>query len=182
MIAMVWNCRGLAQPSTIRDLRAMIRDRNPDLIFLMETKIGLIRTGNILNSLGFQLKEIVPAINKVGGLCLAWRLGVQFRRVLSNEHFISGVIESDLSHTPWLIACVHVPSCKAKQGQLWNDLFTVKNNHNGSFLCIGDFNYVTCQDEKSGGLPFAQPSGGGFNSIIEDEGLIDLGFSDNLFT
>ncbi|KAL5568577.1 hypothetical protein UlMin_025152 [Ulmus minor] len=39
MIILAWNCRGLGQPSAIRDLIALVRDSNPDVLILMETKI-----------------------------------------------------------------------------------------------------------------------------------------------
>jgi exonuclease III len=34
-----WNCRGLGNPWTIRDLCQLTKEKNPNLVFLMETKL-----------------------------------------------------------------------------------------------------------------------------------------------
>jgi exonuclease III len=50
-----WNCRGLANTSTIRSLRSIIKLNHPDIIFLSETKTDPAVASNIMNQLGFPL-------------------------------------------------------------------------------------------------------------------------------
>jgi hypothetical protein len=38
MKILAWNCRGLAQPFTVRSLRAFLRNKNPNIVFLTKTK------------------------------------------------------------------------------------------------------------------------------------------------
>ncbi|KAL5559046.1 hypothetical protein UlMin_035257 [Ulmus minor] len=40
MIVLAWNCRGMGQPSAIRELRALVRSSNLDCILLMEAKVN----------------------------------------------------------------------------------------------------------------------------------------------
>jgi len=37
MSLVAWNCRGVGSPSTIPDLKYLVRHFNPDLLFLSET-------------------------------------------------------------------------------------------------------------------------------------------------
>lgn len=34
-----WNCRGLENPAAVRALKELLKTQNPDLIFLMETRL-----------------------------------------------------------------------------------------------------------------------------------------------
>jgi exonuclease III len=78
MIVLSWNCRGLAQPSTIRCLRAIIRQHNPDIHFLIETKTAPLVANPILHELGFTLIVQAPPSGSKGGLLLAWKTDVYF--------------------------------------------------------------------------------------------------------
>lgn len=50
------------------------------------------------------------------------------------------------------------------------------------WLVIGDFNSVSSQLEKRGGLPFASSSKSGLLHFMNTSGMVDLGFNGNLFT
>jgi len=76
MITLSWNCRGLAQASTICILRALIRKHNPDILFLSETKALPLVSTPILRQLGFSLMVHAPPSGSKGGLLLAWRTDV----------------------------------------------------------------------------------------------------------
>jgi exonuclease III len=76
MITVSWNCRGLAQTSTIRSLRALIRKHNPDILFLSETKVLPSVSAPILRQLGFSLMAHSRPSGSKGGLLLAWRTDV----------------------------------------------------------------------------------------------------------
>jgi exonuclease III len=76
MITLSWNCRGLAQASTIRSLRALIRKHNPDILFFSETKALPSVSTPILRQLGFSLMVHAPPSGSKGGLLLTWRTDV----------------------------------------------------------------------------------------------------------
>lgn len=52
----------------------------------------------------------------------------------------------------------------------------------GPCLTIGDFNNIISQSDKLEGQPFATFSSGSFNKLIDDNDLVDLGFSRFIFT
>lgn len=76
-----WNCRGLAQSSSIRSLQAMIRKSVPDIIFLSETKFAYHVVSSILTPLGFTLVAQAPPSSSRGCLLLASKTDVKLTRV-----------------------------------------------------------------------------------------------------
>jgi exonuclease III len=63
-----WNCRGICNTSTVQALRALVKGRNPQLIFLCETKASESRLQSIACSLGFSEHLIVAAHGRSGGV------------------------------------------------------------------------------------------------------------------
>lgn len=66
--------------------------------------------------------------------------------------------------------------------QFWDHLQEIERSWHGPWLLIGDFNALLEQKDKLGGRPFAQSSNGGFKKLIDDSGLIDLGYKGAPFT
>lgn len=54
--------------------------------------------------------------------------------------------------------------------------------HRGLWCVLGDFNVVTQASDKIGGRPIASSSKNGLLEVIDQCGLIDLGFSGHQFT
>ena len=53
MNCLSWNCRGLGNPATVRELRKIVKQEGPSLLFVMETKIKGIKVENLKSLLGF---------------------------------------------------------------------------------------------------------------------------------
>ena len=53
MSVISWNCRGLGNPQTVRELRKIVKQEGSALLFLMETKIKGKRVEDLKFSLGF---------------------------------------------------------------------------------------------------------------------------------
>lgn len=49
-------------------------------------------------------------------------------------------------------------------------------------MCMGDFNEILLSHEKQGGLPKSQTCTDRFREVLEECGLVDLGFSGDMFT
>jgi exonuclease III len=61
-----WNCRGLGNPWTIRDLCQLTKEKNPSLVFLMETKLRRKKMELIRCKLGFKNLFVVDCVGKGG--------------------------------------------------------------------------------------------------------------------
>lgn len=72
MILISLNCRGLGNLRTVRDLKRLLKDKCPKLVFLMENKLGSIQMEMIKHKLGFKNCFMVDSVGKGGGLALLW--------------------------------------------------------------------------------------------------------------
>jgi exonuclease III len=68
-----WNCRGLGNPRAIRDLHSMVKEKGPDLVFLMETKICNKNMDFLRIKLKFDYIFVVDNVGRSGGLMLLWK-------------------------------------------------------------------------------------------------------------
>ena len=66
MSFLVWNCRGLGNPQTIRELGNLIRAQDPAVMFLVETWLDEARLKFLLKNFVFDKKFVVSKINQGG--------------------------------------------------------------------------------------------------------------------
>jgi hypothetical protein len=182
MLVLSWNCRGLARPAAFRSLRALVRLNNPDCIFLMETKSSVEIMTEITSSLGFTHAVFVPPIVSAGGLCFCWKPGVDIEPTSQNQNLINLLVFSDPPNLPWMLSAIYGPPYKKMKRIFWESLHQTASSFSGPWLCMGDFNEILLQVDKKGGRPFSTSSSNGFNSLVNQQGLIDLGFSGNPYT
>ena len=65
-----WNCRGLGNPWSVRELRKVVKQEGPALLFVMETKIRAKRVENLKLTLGFAGCFVVDSDSMSGGVGL----------------------------------------------------------------------------------------------------------------
>ncbi|KAL4598366.1 hypothetical protein ACB092_11G054800 [Castanea dentata] len=65
-----WNYQGLGTPQTIRDLRDLVQQWDPDFVFLSETKLKKSSMEKRKRNVGFINGLIVPSVGRSGGLAL----------------------------------------------------------------------------------------------------------------
>jgi len=96
-----WNCRGLGNPQTVRELRRMVKIKHPLLLFLMETKVSIGRLQNLRLAMGFEGLLSVDPVGRSGGLALFWK-GFHLVELLSySRRHISVSIRNMVSGVPW---------------------------------------------------------------------------------
>lgn len=54
MSLLSWNCRGLGNPATVQVLVDLVHSKKPDVVFLIETLVGLNKMQPIKTKLGFK--------------------------------------------------------------------------------------------------------------------------------
>ncbi|KAF9609236.1 hypothetical protein IFM89_014430 [Coptis chinensis] len=64
----------------------------------------------------------------------------------------------------------------------WQFLQTLAEKYSQPWLIIGDLNIILNQSEKRGGDPYSSNESLIANELIQDTGLLDIGFSGNPFT
>ena len=76
MSALSWNCRGLGNLRTVRALQEVLASEDPNLVFLMETKLSKEDMTHKKYTLGFTEGLVVGSIGSKGGLALLWKKDV----------------------------------------------------------------------------------------------------------
>ena len=77
MSAISWNCRGLGNPLTVNALQKVVLEKDPTLVFLMETKYDVSEMNGVKRKIERQQGLVVPSIRRAGSLALLWRSSLQ---------------------------------------------------------------------------------------------------------
>lgn len=68
-----WNVRGLGRSRTAKRLKNKLRVVNPQIFFLMETKLSAKKMESMRLKCGFENGIDVGAVGSKGGLSLGWK-------------------------------------------------------------------------------------------------------------
>lgn len=74
------------------------------------------------------------------------------------------------------------PPVPSQRKYFWEALDNIALAFSGPWLLLGDFNTIISQSDKHGGKPVASSSSGGLNGLIQQHGLIDMGFHGHPYT
>ena len=99
MSCLSWNCRGLGNPRIEDELVALVSNKGPKLVFLMETKVEKVILDLICRKIHFANLFVVPFHNQGGGIALFWPADMTIDvQSLSNRHIDAiidhGVVEA----------------------------------------------------------------------------------------
>jgi exonuclease III len=61
-----WNCRGLGNPRTVRDLSQMVKEKQPNFLFLIETISSKKRMESLRVKFGYQGLFVVEPVGRSG--------------------------------------------------------------------------------------------------------------------
>ncbi|KAK4482042.1 hypothetical protein RD792_012965 [Penstemon davidsonii] len=162
--------------------RELVKVHNPDIVYLLETKVSETRAEVISNSLGFSGVCREPIDGRSGGIWLVWEKGNIRVEVLSVDPQVIHAISGPNSQREWLCSGVYARPNPAVKRSLWKNLEDLSTAVRLPWMLTGDFNQVISSNEKKGGC---LPSLGRclrFKEMIDNCGLIDLGFRGPKFT
>ncbi|KAK6146582.1 hypothetical protein DH2020_020451 [Rehmannia glutinosa] len=145
-----WNCRGLGNPRTIRELRELIRIKSPHLVFLCETKSNHSSIDKLKNSLNLHGIS-VESNGRSGGLALLWRKNIQVSLRVFSSHFID--VNCTTSNTTVRITGVYGEPNVSRRRNFWNFFKSISSADPSPWVCFGDFNEVLSQSNYLDGLP-----------------------------
>jgi exonuclease III len=146
-----WNCRGLGNLRSVRELCRLVKQKKPILVFLMETKLRKEKMENVRCKLGFSSMFVVDSVGRSGGLALFW--GEETCVTIQNfsQRHINGVIRISDSAMPWKFTGFYGHPDVAKRDEAWALLRYLAHLDPIPWMCIGDFNEIVENSEKWGG-------------------------------
>jgi len=177
-----WNCRGLGNPQTVRELRRLVKIKHPHLLFLMETNVSIGRLQNLRIAMGFEGLLSVDPVGRSGGLALFWK-GFHLVELLSySRRHISVFIRNMGSGVPWKFTGFYGHPDPSQRAESWKLLKFLKRAPPSPWLCIGDFNEILYNSEKVGGNPRHAKQMESFREAVQKCNLGNLGFKGQKFT
>jgi hypothetical protein len=150
MIVLSWNYQGLGNPRPVRDLGFLIKDKKPNLVFLMETKLMNKETLYLKNKFSFDNLFTVDCIRRSGGLALFWRNSDEVEIQNYSTWHISAVIKATNDRHNWRFTRFYGHPETAKRKITWQLLHHLSSFQPTPWLRVGDINEITHQTEKYG--------------------------------
>lgn len=180
-----WNIRGLNGPRKIQILKKMIKQENPQVLFLQETKCN----SNVLDRLATKiwpgsLNAAVDADGASGGLAILWdSRAINLRNIHAHRNFLQASIHITGTNLHGLLTNVYFPRGASLKAEILNSLSVLnRNRQHPLWISGGDFNMITRLEEKRGGRCRGSQEGFPLKDFIQDNWLIDLPFNNGIFT
>ncbi|KAJ8444213.1 LOW QUALITY PROTEIN: hypothetical protein Cgig2_028094 [Carnegiea gigantea] len=169
---LIWNTQGTGSREFLHTLREHLRIQRPMVVALLETHVSGRKTEKICRRIGFSGRFRVETQGFQGGIWLLWMEEKLHLHILDvHAQFITAEFTA-------IYASPHLSFREV----LWNKLEEHASNVNIPWLLAGDFNETRNLDERGhGGHDMAQPCTR-FSNWIENNALLDLGFSGPKFT
>ncbi|KAF5465338.1 hypothetical protein F2P56_015356 [Juglans regia] len=182
MSCLSWNCRGLGNPRTVRELHCLVKTKVPNFVFLMETKCKRSKVEKIKRLLNMEYSFVVDCKGLSGGLAFLWKEDVDAVLVSYSRQHISLEVKDLIKGKTWFLTGFYGNPITANRKGSWHLLRKLKPENGVGWLCVGDFNEILSTNEKVGGplRPYGQMEC--FREALEDCDLSDMGYVGNKFT
>jgi ribonuclease HI/exonuclease III len=182
MIALSWNCRGLGNPQTVRDLCRLVKEKRPGLVFLLETKLQAKRIEYIRVRTGFESAFVVDSIGRSGGLALMWKGDINVEIQNYSRRHINAIVRTFDNGPLWKFTGFYGHPVASKRRESWCLLEFLMSFQPDPWLCMGDFNEIIQESEKFGAKRKSRKQMADFRAALESCQLEDLGYVGSHFT
>ena len=160
----------------------MVKEKKPDILFLMETKCRNERMEGIRVKLGFQGLFVVEPVRLSGGLALLWRDHHPLEIQNYTRRHINAVVKHNAVGVSWKLTCFYGHHVAAKRHKSWALLKHLKQFSPIPWVCIEDFNEILTQEEKTGAVLRKERQMDQFQDALDVCNLRDLGYSGARYT
>ena len=93
MNLLCWNCRGLGNPATVREVRELTNKFAPAVLCLLETQIQKARAELLALSFGYKNSHAVGSSGRSGGLVIFWNDDINLEVMGSSKYFVDAKIQ-----------------------------------------------------------------------------------------
>ena len=181
MSCLSWNCCRLGNPQTEDELVAMERNKDPKLVFFMETKVDKVVLERIGRIIQFSNLFVVPRHNTRGGLALYWPTDMNVDVQTFSANHIDVIIDLGANNT-WRFTGFYGDLETTNRESSWSLLRLLSHRFNLPWVIIRDFNEILFAEEKQGWLIRPERQMQGFRDALDFCRLRDLGFNGFPFT
>jgi exonuclease III len=160
----------------------MVKEKKPNIVFLMETKLRTNKMERVRVLLGFENMFVVDSVGKSGGLALLWTVDVGVEIQNYSRRHINAKVCSSPNKPIWKLTGFYGHPDPSKRTEAWSLLRYIARMDPIPWVCLGDFNEILSADEKYGGSRRQRGLMENFQKTLEGCGLVDLGFRGPKYT
>ena len=154
MKILAWNVQGAKKHQIREEIRYLIKAKQPDLLFLIETMTGEGYTRKILPQLGFENFDYTLPVNHSGGIWVLWNTkNIMANVLLKEDRAIHMLIFDIISQKFSIISGIYAPAQNGHKDAFWNHLRDLNRIVDMPWCLIGDFNELETPEDKVGGQP-----------------------------
>ncbi|KAM6563873.1 hypothetical protein CsatB_023871 [Cannabis sativa] len=184
MKLLAWNCRVLGNVAAVRQLTAVVRRSNPDILILSETRLVLEKFQQLMNKMHFTEILYVSPIGLSGGFGVCWKQRVLCKIMEADKNVLIGTIESDPPGISWNFMGIYGPPSMTGRELFWNRIGDLLANGSSPTVLLGDLNGTLADHEC---LYYTNQNNAARYSfdlrrMVARTGLIDLGCLGGKFT
>ncbi|KAM3311944.1 hypothetical protein ACQJBY_032129 [Aegilops geniculata] len=184
MRCLSWNCLGLGNPEAVRELRKIVREEVPALLFIMETKIRAKRVELLQRQLGFVGCFAVGSNGLSGGIGLFWsgEVSVELKNYSAGHIDVMVRKSDDVSSPAWRLTGFYGAPRAENRHHSWRFMRTLHQIEHEAWLCVGDFNETMYETEHFSRSERPEWQMRAFRDVIDECSFQDLGWSGVPFT
>lgn len=156
--------------------KEVCRSNSLDMLFLSETKNGVVVIEKVRRKLGFDKVVWVDPVGIAGGMALFWKGSVQVKQVLKTTCSIEVEVEDDVTGKCWWVICIYLSTVLRVRKAEWQFLSDRRLVWGDSWVMVGDYNDIVGNQEKWGGRWRGDWTFRDFREFIHSNGMIDLSF------
>ena len=180
-MSLAWNYRGLENLRIGRELVDIIRAKDPSVICLVETMTDAARLELVQKNINFDHRWMVPTQGRGGGLVMFWKSTINPKVEGSHQYYIDATIDKGTDNE-WHLTGFYSELETSKRREAWEILRQLNSCQGVLWLCVGDFNEITKQDEKLGGAFKPHNQMQLFRDVINECNFMNLGYVGPKFT
>ena len=149
MNALSWNYWGIGKPQTVRALHDMVQRYNPNLVFLIEMKVGTRRMVKVKEKIGLPNGLIIPSEGRSGGMALLWIRDMDVEIKSFSSSHIDAIVMDPISGFKWRMTGFYGnPKTSLRRGS-WNLLRHLNSQYQIPWACLRDFNEILLATKKA---------------------------------
>lgn len=182
MNCLSWNCRGVGNKPTVRELGGLVKAAQAKIVFLCETMQAANKVRRLRGRLGLRGFAGVDSDGLSGGLALFWCDQMHVDVQTKNERYIDAYVRMSAQAPPWRLTCVYGEPRSENRQHMWDLLSGLKPRSDLPWCVLGDFNEAMWSFEHFSVTQRSESQMIAFREVLEMCELVDLGFSGLPFT
>lgn len=182
MKIILWNCRGAGSQGFFRHLKEVVRNYQPTILCLVETRTNSNKACRVLRSFHFTNMAVVENRGFRGGIWCFWDANQIAIQVINyNTQYLNLAIVQDRK-VIWILSMVYASPERQERQSLWKYYETIGKQIRLPWCIMGDIDEVLCQSDKAGGKRVLTTKHKGIWKMVNACELMDIGFSGPAYT